>query len=212
MQILILLLATTETPTTAGLETIFNQASIFGIHMNPKYVLAFSVGLSLKTCVTLHVKAIAIEKIFFTISTRICVLAWGLFSTFRRILSIVAFFTPSMGLFNILYHHHAEQLPFRLRIQNAKNVSPSDEIGLFGMTESVRWSQLDRWDYSRPESPAPPNYCSQYTYFNLKEMVWVFMGISSIHLIAVLVTKKFTSEEFGQSGDAFNKVSFCMLH
>ena len=195
----------TETATTAGLETIFNQDTILGIQINPKYALAISTGLSLKTCITLQIKAIVVEKIFFEISSRLCLLFWGVFSTFRRILSIVAFFTPSLGLFNILYHHHAEQLPFMLRVKIAKDISPDDEIGLYGMTEPVLWTQLDRWDYSDPEYPAPPPY-SLYTYFNLKETVWAFICLSFIHVIVILCCKLLTSDEFRRKGEAFNKV------
>ena len=172
--------------------------------MDPKYILALSVGLSLRTCIALHTKAVRTEKIFFPTTTKLFVFSWGLFSTLRRILAIVAFFTPSLGLFNILYHFHAEQLPFRLRIENAKNITPDDEIRLYGMTEPVKWSSLDRWNYTNPDQPTPPPY-SNYTFLNLKATVWAFILLSVVHLIANLVLKILTSEEFRKSGNVFNK-------
>ena len=172
--------------------------------MDPKYILALSVGLSLRTCIALHTKAVRTEKIFFPTTTKLFVFSWGLFSTLRRILAIVAFFTPSLGLFNILYHFHAEQLPFRLRIENAKNITPDDEIRLYGMTEPVKWSSLDRWNYTNPDQPTPPPY-SNYTFLNLKATVWTFILLSGVHLIANLVLKILTSEEFRKSGNVFNK-------
>ena len=211
LQILLLFLASTETATTGGLETVFNQDSVFGIPMDPKLVLGISVLFSLRTCIALHIKAISNEKIVFRTTTRLCVMLWGLFATGRRILSILSFFAPSLGLLSILHHHHAEQLPFRLRVQNARTVTPTDKIGLFGMTDSVLWSELDRWSYDDPDHPVPPPF-SLYTGMTLKGTFWAFIGISLVHMIVTLGIKIFTSEEFSKKQDYFKKFIHILEH
>ena len=115
LQIVLLLLATTRTPTTGGLETMFKQDSMFGIPMDPKTALGLSIVWSMKTCIGLHLKATYVHKEFFRMTSKIVVWTWGLFGTLRRILSIVAFFIPFFGLFNSLYHWKAEAIPFRIR-------------------------------------------------------------------------------------------------
>ena len=142
LQILLLLLATSETPTTGGLEAIFKQSSFLGIPMDPKAVLALFVSWSLRTCVFLHLKSVATEKGFIQTTSKIAVFLWGLFAVMRRVLTLVAFFIPSLGLFSILYHWQAELIPFRVRLEYASSVTVEDLIKLRGMNESIYWSFL----------------------------------------------------------------------
>ena len=157
LQIILLLLAITETPTTGGLEAMFKQSSFFGIkNLDPKAVLALSVSWSLRTCVFLHLKSVATEKGFLQTTSKIAVFLWGLFAVMRRVLTLVAFFIPCLGLFSVLYHWRAELIPFRIRLEYAANVTADDLIKLRGLNETIFWSQLDRWDYSDPDRPSPP--------------------------------------------------------
>ena len=114
-KIVLLFVATTTTSTTGGLETMFKQKSMFGIPMNPTTVLALSIALSMRSCVNLHQKTIQVHKGFFPLASEIAVWLWGLFGALRRILSMVTFFVPYLGLFNILNHWRAEQIPFWIR-------------------------------------------------------------------------------------------------
>ena len=115
LQIVLLLIATTATATTGGLETLFKQDSMFGIPMDPKTALTLSVIWSMKTCVDLHLMAIKVHKGFFPITSKLIVWTWGLFGTLRRVLSMVIYFVPFLGLSNVLYHWKAEQIPFKIR-------------------------------------------------------------------------------------------------
>ena len=114
-KIVLLLVATTSTSTTGGLETMFKQKSMFGIPMDPTTVLALSIALSMRSCVNLHQKTIQVHKGFFPLASEITVWIWGLFGALRRILSLVTFFITFLGLFNILNHWRAEQIPFLIR-------------------------------------------------------------------------------------------------
>ncbi len=106
-QIILLFFATTETRTTGGLEAVFTQEkSFFGIE-DPIAALAISIAITLKSCITLHLKNIKTEKEFVPFTSTFFILLWGIFSSLRRIISMVCFFIPSLGLFSILYHHKA---------------------------------------------------------------------------------------------------------
>ena len=114
-KIVLLLLATTATSTTGGLETMFKQDSMYGIPMNPTTVLTISIALSMRSCVNLHQKTIQIHKGFFPLASEITVWTWGLLGALRRILAMVSFFIPFLGLLDVLQHWKAEQIPFRIR-------------------------------------------------------------------------------------------------
>ena len=205
LQIIFLLLATTETPTTGGLEAMFKQSSFFGIpNIDPKAVLALSVSWSLRTCVFLHLKSVATEKGFLQTTSKIAVFLWGLFAVMRRVLTLVAFFIPCLGLFSVLYHWQAELIPFRIRLEYAASVTPDDLIKLKGLNETIYWSELDRWNYSDPDRPSPPPY-SLYTGLSLGSTFIAFFVLTLIQFLTLGLVKILTSEEFGSKGGYFDK-------
>ena len=187
IQVLILLLARTETATTGGLTTVFNQ-EVFGL--DPYTVLGLSISWSILSCVRMHTKMIALEKGFCKFSTQIFIFVWGTFAILRRILSIIALFIPSLGLFSLLHHWRWEQIPYKARLEYAKRgfLTPEDKIGLYGLNETFYWLELDRWNYSNPQDPQPPSY-SIYTGMSLKETFIAGAALLVVHFITLLVVK-----------------------
>ena len=147
VQILILLLSRTSTATTGGLESVFNQKT-FG--MEPETVLVLSITWSIFSCVRTHTKIVSLDKGFCGITSKIFIFLWGSFATLRRVLSLIVLFVPSMGLFSILHYWRTEQVPFKVRKEYAKRftIRPDDKIAMFGLNETIFWTELDRWDYS----------------------------------------------------------------
>ena len=212
-QILLLLLAKTLTATTGGLQTFLVNSSDkrLGIKFTAEAALTLSILWSLRTCVTLHLKAILVEKVYFPGKSKLYVLVWASLVTATRVFSMVIFFVPSMGLCNLLYHWQAEQIPFSVRQYVAAtngSVSPDAEIQLRGMTEAVLWSQLDRWDYTDPAQPRPPHY-SLYTGLSLAWTFFAFFAITALQLIALYIVKYVTSEDF-KHASVFNKLVHCL--
>ena len=187
IQVLILLLARTETATTGGLTTVFNQ-EVFGL--DPYTVLGLSISWSILSCVRMHTKMIALEKGFCKFSTQLFIFVWGTFAILRRILSIIALFIPSLGLFSLLHHWRWEQIPYKARLEYARRgfLTPEDKIGLYGLNETIYWSELDRWDYSNPQDPQPPSY-SLYTLMSLKETFIAGATLLVVHFITLLIVK-----------------------
>ena len=144
LQLALLLLTTTNTATVGGLEAFFTKDS----ELDPVTVIILSVCWSLKTSILLHVKILSLEKGFFGFKAKTAAFLWGMVASVRRVMGIVIFFTPCLGLMDLLWHWHAEQFPFQVRLDHAKtlNITPSleEQIQLHKMTEEVLWADLDR--------------------------------------------------------------------
>ena len=81
--------------------------------MPPLLFLFVSSMLSLRTSINLQKNIITTEKVVMQSKTSKVIFFWAVLANIRRIGSIVAFFTPSFGLFNILFHWKSEQIPFK---------------------------------------------------------------------------------------------------
>ena len=179
-QILLVLLTVTATPTSGGLEKMFEN--------NNKEALIFSIIWSIKTLFTLHLKSVKIEKVFFPLICQISLLVWTVFSVSKRILVLVMYFTPSLGLFNLLHHWQAESLPFSVSQKSRwreGGLQQGQHLQLHN-NRSVLWSEIDRWDYSA--SPSPPPY-TLYTGLSLRTYFWLFLAILGLHTLAVGIAK-----------------------
>ena len=191
---------------------MFNQKNgllgILGIQ-NPIAVLAISIAITMKSCITLHLKTVKTEKQFVPFTSTFFILLWGLFSSIRRIIAMVCFFIPSLGLLNILYHHKTEQIPFTLWQKYGK--TQIDRIVLYGLNETVRWGDLDRWDYSNKTEGIPPLY-TEYTGLTLKWSFGLFFLITAAQFVTTLIVKIFTSEKFYRRGNFLNKFLHLLLN
>ena len=118
------------------------------VSFSPKTVIVVSVLWSLKTAILLHVKILSMEKGFFGFKAKTAAFLWGLVASVRRVLGIVAFFIPCLGLMNLLWHWHAEQYPFSARKAQVMRLgvtpSPDEKIHLYRMRDEVLWVDLDR--------------------------------------------------------------------
>ena len=115
---------------------------------------------------------------------------------------MVCFFIPSLGLFNILYHLKAEEIPFSIWRKYGK--TQMDRIVLYGMKEQVRWGDLDRWDYSNSTEGTPPQL-TDYTGLTLKWTFCLFFIITVANFLTTLFIKIFTSNAFSRRENYLNK-------
>ena len=176
-QILYLLLSSTNTPTTGGLEEMFKQTS--------DVFLALSIGLSVKTICFVTLKTISIVKPFLPFTTKMVLLSWIMVSASTRVMTIVLFFTPSFGLFSILGHWKLEQTPYSKELNN--RFKTNSMVYLYNTT-TFAWTDLNRYNYT---SKRAPNY-TVYTYYTLQEYFVGFWVLLLIHtytnLKAVLIS------------------------
>ena len=88
------------------------------------------------------------EKGFFGFKAKGITCLWGLVASVRRVLCIVTFFSPCLGLMDLLWHFYGEQYPFSARVEQVMRSgvtpSPDERVELYRMREEVLWSDLDR--------------------------------------------------------------------
>ena len=209
---LLFLGANSETPTYPSIGGV--STKIFGIEIPEDDVAqvflilgCISFAYSFISCITSHLNVLAVDREYFPwFYSKIMASLYTTVAITKRVLSIVLFFTPPLGLFNLLHHWKNEQTKWHPDlILNFVN----DGYIQFGDTPPVLWNQIDRWDKNTSEPPAlesnhlflyktsvanpyyylnPPHY-SLYTVLTLKEWLYLFIGFSSLHLIMILIIK-----------------------
>ena len=162
-----------------------------------------SIAWSLRTCIMLHWKTLKTHKMFFGTKPSLISMLWGMIASLRRILGIIGYFAPSLGLFSIHYHWIAEQYPFTMR--NSYHPLPFDRIHLFNTTEKMLWKEYDRATYEFPKDPAPPSFRA-YTGFDLKYSFILFFVLLFFQSVSMALVKYFCSEEFKADNRIYNKV------
>ena len=189
-QILLLLLATTKTATTEGLEAFF-QTKSFVMNMNVETFLIISILLTIRSCIFKNVKALKYKISNLSFKSKLVVFLWSTSAAIRRILCMVCCFIPSLGLLNTLHHWKAEKIPFNIRINMMSSMKPNDTLTLFNLTAKTLWSDIDRWNYDDPSSPKAPDY-TIYTGLSLGSTFTSLLCLTALHLICVTVMKIFT--------------------
>ena len=189
IQFLLIFMALTSSPTTGGLEAMFRAT-------NP-YLLSLSIFWSLKTAGTEIIKFISLEKKHFPFFSKSIALLYGLFSASTKVLVNVVFFVPSLGLFNILNHWQAEQIPFAVRsssFQMSFREFNGGMVHLFNATP-FPWNSIDRWTIDNK----PPKY-TLYTGLSLANYFTLFLVINAFHTALLFIVKIYTSPRFKKAG------------
>ena len=156
LQLILVLLSISKTATTGGLEAFFK--------VTDSLLLVLMTCWSFKTCILIQRGSIKTEKVFFPFTSQIVILLWSTLASGRRILTIIVFFVPSLGLFSILNHWKAEQLPFTVRFDQVegKIMTQDDIIILNEMTKNISWSTIDRNLKRDRKHITCPNYTAIY--------------------------------------------------
>ena len=213
LKIILLLLSQTKTPTTGGFDSFFQKNSFLGFPVNPIDFLTISLFITLFSTVMKNVKIISMEKGgFLRIKPKLLVATYTCFSSIRKVASIVAFFTPSLGLFSLLHHWQYETIPFKVRLNQAFRTNNNQDylnnvkIELFNMTEEIPWRSLDHWTYENHQKPKPPPY-SIYTGLSLQHSFFAYVGLLILQKIVILLVKIATSDEFNEKRNYLVKIT-----
>ena len=154
---------------------------------------------------------VKLEKGFLRFKPKLAVGTWAGFAAIRKVTSIVAFFSPSLGLFNLLHHWQAENTPFKVRLDQASTNSSLEDlqnvkVNLYNMTQEVAWSSLDRWSYQDPQQPSPPP-ASIYTFLSLHDTFLAYVCVFFLHILALLIVKMLFSEDFREGNNYLKKIT-----
>ena len=210
IQIILLLVARTTTKTNGGLEAVFSKSEFLGISADT--VLIIYIIWSFKSCVILHHRQTKSAKVYLPITSQVFVFLCGLFASSARVIAIVSVFIPSLGLFNILHHWQAEQIPFWTRKAKAEGsfggLDFNDVLELHGLNRTVYWKELDRTDWSNPDHPIMASY-TLYTGLTLEKTFIALLVLSYLHLLAIIAVKILTSNNI-RKATKFDILRHCL--
>jgi hypothetical protein len=135
-------------------------------------LILFSAALSVFSLTHGHVKHIAAEKNnYLPMTGKLLQMAFAILSILSRILSILLYFAPSLGLANLLMHWKMGQLTL-------ENKYPNLVFDVQNGTES----------YFKNVWIETPKYTS-YTLWELETYYIIFLGLIPLHLALVFALK-----------------------
>ena len=134
-QFILFLNATSLTRTHEAFKAIFDEET-----PGERILLIFSVIWSFKTCILSHLKVVSASREHFPTMSKIVIGLYSFFAVSSRVLCMIMFFAPSLGLFNLLKHLQAEQTPWHPDLSNfVKN-----GVLHFGSNYSLDWNRFNR--------------------------------------------------------------------
>ena len=174
--------AISETKTTEGLNQIFKN----GIDVTSQIVLTLSILWSFNSCVLSHINGLKCQREHFPFKSKIIAALYTAFACTKRIISIVLYFTPPLGLFSLLRHLQAENTPWH---PDLDDLLKNDTIQ-FGNSPPIHWSNINRWH----NDTKPLN--TLYTIASLKSYFILFWILFICHVFVIFLVKRRLSESF----------------
>ena len=110
-----------------------------------------SIGYSFISCVRTHLDVLSAEREYFPFVGKAIAGLCSMFAVTKRVMAMILFFAPALGLFDLLHHWSAEQTKWHPDIieqfvDNAGNIQ-------FGGSLPIPWNQIDRWVKNVSEAP-----------------------------------------------------------
>jgi len=189
VQLTMLLLSSTNYPVTAGLEDVFGEdnSNYLNLNLNPNALLVMSVCWSLKTGVVSFLKIHSEQKAGMLSGAAKVVLGLrALLFSVTRIVCVVAFFGPFLGLGDCMAHWHAEGI--RL-----------DPELLDNLLENLN-SSSSYWDNQTVSLMYREQDYTNYTLVTLQAAFFIFLGVIFLHGIAIFILKMNVSTHFKSTG------------
>ena len=118
-------------------------------------------------------------------------MCYSLSSVTIRVLSFIMYFGPAFGLFSMLQHFKAEQMPWHPDLKRNFVINGSIQ---FGNSTVLNWNDIDRWQIDEDNIPVPPPLTA-YTIFTLKQYFLIFWIVLVIQTVLVFLIKQNWSKE-----------------
>ena len=157
----------------------------------------FSVVWSFKTCALTLVKIKNETKCFLPLSAKLILFKKYLLVFLMRVVCIVFYFAPFIGLLDIMSHYHAEKIPLDYEIFKSLNETDDQSFHYWNDIEqkfqSVPISQLYRSEYLHSNRtklfyPDPPS-TNLYTLISLGNAFAIFLGFYVIYGLGLTLFK-----------------------
>ena len=101
-KLILIALVNSETRTTQGLLTIFDEKDIFGIPA--RIFIGLSVAFSFLSFAFAQTAGIAGYRIYFPMKSRASIGGSALLAAIVRVMTFILYFSPCLGLWNLLRH------------------------------------------------------------------------------------------------------------
>ena len=203
--LMLLLYAKSQTRTQSGLEELFDKKEIFGIH--PLVIATLGVLWGVTSTVRSYQYGIQCVKDHFPIISMIMVGIYAITTIIIKIGVIILFFTPSLGLFNLLRHYQGELYPYSIVMEQKINVF--EDKMYYSNAEPIYWSNITRFDYSDFDHPKSPDI-SLYTGLSMGQYFMAFWIIALLHAILVIFVKKLTNPEVAREQSILDMIIHSM--
>ena len=210
MTLILLLLSYTQTPVEKGLKTVFNE----GLEPLSIGLLIASTILSAISFTSSHCKVLNVCREHFPFTSRFIASLYSLCGLITRVIAMVMYFTVPLGLFSLLRHWQAEQVPWSRFTLDF--VTP-DGLMFLGNNEPFVWNEVDRWikngtlfdeanwDFNPYYFVSPPDI-TLYIGLKWQPYLFIFFAHIAFHMIAVFVAKYKLSHVFMYGFNLLDKI------
>ena len=191
LQLLLVLLAKSDTRTIQGLEMVFtdNQHNGEFLGMDPTAIFVLSTMWSIFSCIRSFMKGRNMKREYSTWKSSLANFLMACCSITIKITSFLLYFTPCLGLGNIHRFYQGEMYPFLAPMAfSSKNLDA--EYMHFGNAPPILWSKITRWNYTLDRrNPVPPPK-ELYNWFSIKQYTGVFIVLLFVHPFLVMLGKR----------------------
>ena len=188
LQLLLVLLAKSDTRTIQGLEMVFADDHEEVLGMNPTFIFALSTVWSIFSCIRSFMKGRNIKREYSTWKSDLANFLFACLSISLRIASFLLYFTPCLGLGDIHRFYQGEMYPFLAPMAFNNSLTLDEEYMHFGNAPPILWSKITRWNYTQGRNPIPPPR-ELYYWFSIKQYTGVFIVMLFVHPFLVMLGK-----------------------
>lgn len=193
-QMILLIMAQTETPTQSGLESVFKKEIS---HWKGRLLLTASIILSFKSCISSHWRALTAAREHFPFKSRLVSSIYCFFGCLTKVTVIIMYFAGPLGLFNLLRHLQAEQYPWH---ENVLSLVNKDGTMVLGNNDPFDWKLVD----------SNVNDYTSYVGFSLRYYLLTFFIGTGIQMLVIFIAKSVVSKVFWNAFNFLEKWIHCL--
>ena len=197
-QLILLFLTNSDTQTIGNVQKL---------NVN-RTLLVLSLLASFIGCLFSYLKGLSTNREHFPILSKVMAVSFVTPALLSRVICIIMYFTPALGLFGVLQHWKNEQIPWNIDLLNEMIDPIYDTISLANGTNNFAWTEINRWTRSLDGTLVSPKY-TLYTTFKLKHYFMFFWIILAFNLAFIYHIKIIWSKSF-QKMNLVEKLIHCL--
>lgn len=199
INLILVLLSKSDTRTTSSMESLFNQEGkdeFVGISNLTIFIL--STVVSFLSFINLFITAHASN---WNWKSKLAVGFYGVLCLLLRLLAMITFFIPSLGLMNTLRHYQTDRVAFGAPTTRYQSIN---DTLYFGNAPPVQWKDISHVNYTDRANPTPPPY-SLYTGLDSKSYFLIFVVLWSLQVFLIWL-KNFRRSKIFRTLSGFDQV------